>query len=193
MSGAYACQQVVTVQRAMGLWTLCQWCGQWQPYVLADTRPARGFLPGMQRPACHACALAQGMLSASTNEELFEWRTVEDRHHRYCWDCTVERFFSGVGEPEANGCRPWLKERTYEGYGRFRLWTRGAWRHPRAHRFMYELDHGNIPKKYVVDHTCEHTWCVALEHLDPVTNGENQRRYYARKRVRIALEIARAA
>ena len=196
MSGAYACPQVVTVQRAKWLWTLCQWCGEWQPYLLADTRAARGLTPGvMQRPACHACSLAQGMLSApTTHDELFDWRAVEDRHHRYCWDCTVERFFSGVGEPDANGCCPWLKERTYEGYGRFRLWTRGAWRHPRAHRFMYELHNGQIPPKWVVDHTCANTWCVARKHLEAVTNGENVRRGVARRRARAAaLEAAHAA
>jgi HNH endonuclease len=179
------------------LWALCQRCGDWRRYLFVDTSPARGLAPGVvQRPACHSCALGLGLLDLRPPEQVYElldWSAVDERHHRYCWDCAVERFFAHVGEPDANGCRPWLKERTYEGYGRFRLWIAGKWRHPRAHRVMWSLHHGPILSKYVVDHTCENTWCVALEHLEPVTNAENLRRYYARKRARLAREEAARA
>jgi hypothetical protein len=128
---------------------------------------------------------------------MLDWSGAEKRHHRYCWDCTVSRFFSQVGEPDSSGCRPWLKERTYEDYGRFAIWIAGKWRHHRAHRFMWSLHNGPItkgPKRYVVDHLCGNTWCVALEHLELVTHGENVRRGFERKRAaRLALEAARAA
>src|SRR5579884_3267564 len=166
-----ACGRVLRAE-AESLWSMCQFCGTWQQALFLDTRPARGVAPGiMRRPACHACALDQGMLVPVPTGTLFDWSTVEDKQHRYCWDCVVERFFSHVGKPDSKGRRPWLKERTYEGYGRFRLWIAGKWRHPRAHRVMYCLHNGPIPPRYVIDHTCEHTWCVAPDHLEAVTNG----------------------
>lgn len=42
-----------------------------------------------------------------------------------------------------------------------------------AHRIMYELYKGPIPKGYDIDHLCKVTKCVNPKHLEAVTHKEN--------------------
>ena len=46
----------------------------------------------------------------------------------------------------------------------------------RAHRIMYEMFKGKIPKGLEVDHLCEVRTCVNPEHLEAVTHSENMKR-----------------
>lgn len=66
------------------------------------------------------------------------------------------------------GCILVLEPRDRDGYGRIgrRL----------AHRVKYEEVHGAIPQGMVVDHLCRRVNCIAIAHLELVTNEENQRR-----------------
>lgn len=45
-----------------------------------------------------------------------------------------------------------------------------------AHRAVYEELVGLIPAGLVIDHLCRNTLCVNPDHLEPVTQAENQRR-----------------
>ena len=45
-----------------------------------------------------------------------------------------------------------------------------------AHRLVYEMTVGPIPKGLCIDHLCRNTVCCNPAHLEPVTNGENIRR-----------------
>jgi hypothetical protein len=45
-----------------------------------------------------------------------------------------------------------------------------------AHRLVYLLNEGEIPKGLVLDHLCRVRHCVNPAHLEPVTNRENSRR-----------------
>ena len=45
-----------------------------------------------------------------------------------------------------------------------------------AHRLVYTLLVGTIPKGYEIDHLCRVTRCVNPDHLEPVTRRENLRR-----------------
>jgi hypothetical protein len=67
------------------------------------------------------------------------------------------------------------------------LWTRALWRNgygkvkvngrvTYAHRFLYELCVGPIPKGLELDHLCRNHACVNPEHLEPVTPTVNNRR-----------------
>lgn len=58
------------------------------------------------------------------------------------------------------------------GYGQ--LWADGKMR--QAHRVSYELHIGPIPDGLTIDHLCRNTRCVNPEHLEPVTQQENNHR-----------------
>jgi hypothetical protein len=82
--------------------------------------------------------------------------------------------------PVATACWLWLGAAHYmgragEGYGR--VWWRG--RNALAHRVVYELLVGGIPKGLVLDHLktrCAHRHCVRPDHMEPVTVEVNTMR-----------------
>ena len=82
------------------------------------------------------------------------------------------RFWSKVAKQDV-GCWEWTAYRNKAGYGRFML---NANRCVRAHRLAYELTIGPIPEGLMLDHLCCNPACVRPDHLEPVTNGENQKR-----------------
>lgn len=80
----------------------------------------------------------------------------------------LERFF-GYVTFDADGCWRWHGVHTHNGYGTFGL----GQRHVYAHRWLYELSVGPIPKELDIDHLCRVRDCVNLDHLEPVTRQEN--------------------
>lgn len=84
-----------------------------------------------------------------------------------------QRFWAKV--QKTDGCWLWVGSRDRKGYGRFNVG--GA---PQlAHRFSYELAKGPIPDSLTLDHLCMNSSCVNPDHLEPVTNEENLRRWRA--------------
>ena len=75
--------------------------------------------------------------------------------------------------PEPNtGCWLWLgADDGRHGYGRVR---RNGTR--QAHRYLYEVHKGAIPDGMVLDHLCRTPACVNPDHLEPVSQRENQLR-----------------
>jgi hypothetical protein len=71
-----------------------------------------------------------------------------------------------------SGCWEWTKQRSPKGYGHVK-WQRRNWR---AHRLTYELLVAPIPTGMTIDHLCRNAACVNPEHLEVVTNTENNRR-----------------
>lgn len=73
---------------------------------------------------------------------------------------------------EASGCLRWQGTHHSQGYG---LCGSGY-----AHRVAWEREVGPIPNGLQVDHVkargCVYRDCVAVEHLEPVTQAENIRR-----------------
>ena len=51
-----------------------------------------------------------------------------------------------------------------------------------VHRLVYEQLVGPIPDGLHIDHLCYNRACVNIEHLEPVTLAENNRRSHARRR-----------
>lgn len=87
---------------------------------------------------------------------------------RAAWARAWERGY--VGPPTDTGCAPWLRYRDADGYGR--LWVAG--RHRKAHRVSWVAAHGiDVPTGLVIDHACRNPWCVAADHLDPVSARMN--------------------
>ena len=58
-------------------------------------------------------------------------------------------------------------------YGKFHDGERRVY----AHRWAWESVNGQIPEGLTIDHLCRTTRCVNPKHLEPVTSGENTRRY----------------
>ena len=70
-----------------------------------------------------------------------------------------------------DGCWEFIGTRTGFGYGQFNL--NGV---PYlAHRYIWMKLHGNIPTGMEIMHTCDHPWCVNVEHLVMGTHAENMR------------------
>ena len=82
-----------------------------------------------------------------------------------------ERFWEKVGLPTASGCREWLAFKGRKGYGSFRVGKKGT----KAHRFMWELTNGSIPRGMLICHKCDNTSCVEISHLFLGTNKDNMR------------------
>jgi hypothetical protein len=92
----------------------------------------------------------------------------------------VLRFASKVGEPDANGCWPWLGRRDKNGYGLFcyrRQWMG-------AHRFAHALLKGIVPRLRHVHHTdcCHRRDCVNPQHLEHTTKKYNDQDGTARRK-----------
>ena len=81
--------------------------------------------------------------------------------------------------PEPNsGCWLWIAAQDPRGYGRVNLLRRTGLRNRvrLAHRVVYEMYRGPIPKGLTLDHLCRVTSCVNPNHLEITTLWENQRR-----------------
>lgn len=73
---------------------------------------------------------------------------------------------------QENGCWDWVGATDPAGYGRWRY--NGAVGY--AHRRVYELTNGPIPKRRDLDHLCRRPICVNPDHLEPVTHRVNSLR-----------------
>lgn len=89
------------------------------------------------------------------------------------------RLLRHVEVDRESGCWLWTGAvGTGTGYGRFRMGSRvdDTVRTEQAHRVSYELHVGPIPDGLHLDHLCRVRRCVNPDHLEPVTQAENNRR-----------------
>lgn len=75
-----------------------------------------------------------------------------------------------------DGCWEWAGSRNW-GYGQVNIGRQPM----RAHRVVYEMLVGPIPDGLHLDHLCRNRACVRSNHLEPVTQAENNRRAGAAK------------
>lgn len=88
------------------------------------------------------------------------------------------RFWVKVEKTES--CWLWTGATNGLGYGKFKADPRTPAVY--AHRYAYELVVGPIPEGLQLDHCCENPPCVNPAHLEPVTQAENVRRGFERRR-----------
>lgn len=73
--------------------------------------------------------------------------------------------------PELGPCWLWTGSTNTKGYGRIRIGKKVV----AVHRYVYEQLVGQIVKPQL-DHVCRVRACCNPNHLEPVTNAENQKR-----------------
>lgn len=83
-----------------------------------------------------------------------------------------ERFSEKINICEKTNCWIWVGSTGTWGYGQF--WDGD--RTVRAHRFSYEYHIGPIPEGLHIDHLCSVRNCVNPNHLEAVTQKENNNR-----------------
>src|SRR5438445_12239024 len=82
-----------------------------------------------------------------------------------------------------DGCWWWMGTLDAHGYGTLGGKFERRRKTLKAHRIAYELFVGPIPNHLPLDHTCTNHRCVNPEHLEPVTQAENNRRSGIRRTV----------
>ena len=97
------------------------------------------------------------------------------KHHPLAWKnnglTPQERFWKYVRKTES--CWLWEASRFPKGYGCF---SYPGSKSQRAHRHSYEMAYGPIPDGKQIDHLCKVTRCVRPDHLEAVTQYENNMR-----------------
>lgn len=78
-------------------------------------------------------------------------------------------------DPET-GCVLWTGEQNNKGYGRIEMRIGGVRRRYLVHRLAWQLNVGDIPPGWVIDHLCHRKTCINVEHLACVPHGQNSRR-----------------
>ncbi len=77
-----------------------------------------------------------------------------------------------------NGCIEWQGSRDKDGYGTMRRDSKD-WK---THRYAFFKAHGEIPKGYLVCHSCDNPSCCNIDHLFLGTQKENVEDMVRKKR-----------
>jgi hypothetical protein len=77
-------------------------------------------------------------------------------------------------------CYVWIKSCDSKGYAQAFHDFFGKKTVVRVHKFLWEKKYGQTPDGKILDHLCNTRNCINIEHLEPVTHGENLHRGFIR-------------
>lgn len=98
-----------------------------------------------------------------------EWlRTLMTYRGKYVTVKTIKKFESYFTPIDSNKCWLWNGS-LIKGYGEFYSQSQKI----SAHRFMYILKKGIIPKNLEICHTCDNPRCINPNHLEAKSHYEN--------------------
>jgi hypothetical protein len=94
----------------------------------------------------------------------------------------VERFWSKV--QKTDNCWLWLGKPRKDGFGHFCYMDAGKRMQTLAHRFSYQLRHGDTPTKAPVYQKCEVRLCVRPDHLFTCADDQEWEEFMAKRAAR---------
>ena len=99
----------------------------------------------------------------------------------------LEKFLEKISKGADHECWPWTAHLVKDGYGGLTIWegTPRVKRTLLAHRVMWELTYGSIPKGSYVCHHCDNPKCVNPDHLYLGNGATNMLDMWKRKRHRL--------
>jgi hypothetical protein len=90
----------------------------------------------------------------------------------------IDRFWPKVAKGGDKDCWTWLRGRTHDGYGIFKVGTTAII----ASRVAWMIARGPVPDGLVVCHTCDNRLCVNVEHMFVGTRADNNNDRHAKGR-----------
>lgn len=89
-----------------------------------------------------------------------------------------DRVFAKISPEPNSGCWLWTGAASSTGYGSVGVGSKASGQPfvRVAHRVVWLLERGDIPRGLVLDHLCRNPTCVNPAHLEPVPQKENKKR-----------------
>jgi hypothetical protein len=150
----------------------CGWCG-------SDFQRKKWMKPGDWSKA-HHCSISCGRKAAWDGKRAearycsgcgVQLKSARSKRCHACARGTLRERFQAKVE-KFDGCWFWLGRLSDAGYGEISVEGRPQL----AHRISFELEGGEIPKGFHLDHLCRNPSCVNPAHLDPVPPVVNNER-----------------